>query len=105
MIKKKVTPKVSWFVYVLLCADGTLYTGITTNVERRVMEHNSTKKGAKYTRVRLPVSLAYSEKAKDRSKAAVREAALKKLSRKEKLSLIETKVKTTTLNTRQKSIL
>lgn len=97
MIKKKITPKVSWFVYVLLCADGTLYTGITTNIERRITEHNSTKKGAKYTRVRLPVSLAYSEKAKSRSQAAMREAALKKLSRTQKLALIQPKLKSTSI--------
>ena len=71
-----------------MCADQTLYTGITTDVQRRVEEHNSSKKSAKYTRARQPVVLAYSEAAENRSKALMREAALKKLSRKEKMLLI-----------------
>lgn len=81
-----------WYVYMLLCGDGTVYTGVTTNVERRVREHNSAKKGAKYTKVRQPLTLAYCEEANDRSAAQIREAALKKLSREEKLLLIKTSV-------------
>ncbi|HVT75211.1 MAG TPA: GIY-YIG nuclease family protein [Candidatus Paceibacterota bacterium] len=79
-----------YFLYVVRCADGTLYTGITTDVDRRVEEHNSTrsKAGAKYTRARQPVALVYSKPYKDRSAAAIAEAALKKLSRKEKLAII-----------------
>ena len=80
----------TWCVYILMCADQTLYTGITTDVQRRVEEHNSSKKSAKYTRARQPVVLAYSEAAENRSKALMREAALKKLSRKEKMLLIGT---------------
>lgn len=77
-----------WFVYILRCADGTLYTGITTDLARRLAEHNAGMgQGARYTRSRLPVALAYSEAAQDRSAAAKREAALKRLSRKAKLAL------------------
>ncbi len=79
-----------YFLYVVRCADDTLYTGITTDLDRRMAEHNSTrsKAGAKYTRARQPVAMVYSKKYKDRSSAAVAEAAMKKLSKEEKLSLI-----------------
>lgn len=80
-----------WHVYILQCGDDSLYTGITTDLKRRLAEHNDPHKGAKYTRARQPVALVYSEKAKDRSEAQVREAALKKLSRQEKLLLISRK--------------
>ncbi len=80
----------SWFVYILTCADGTLYTGVTTNLERRLKEHNAeTGLGAKYTRSRQPVSLYYSEEYPDRGLAQAREAAIKKLTRTEKLALPE----------------
>ena len=73
----------------LQCADDTLYTGITTDVQRRLREHNkSDKKGARYTRVRRPVSVVYQEDCKDRSHASTREYQLKKLSRGEKLKLV-----------------
>lgn len=78
----------NWAVYILKCGDGTLYTGISNDVEKRVNVHNSGK-GAKYTRVRLPVSLAYQETATDRSTASKREAVIKKFSRKDKLRLIK----------------
>ncbi len=78
----------SWFVYILRCADKTLYTGVTTDVTRRIKEHNAVK-GAKYTRVRQPVSLVYQETHKDRSSAQVREAAIKKLSRQQKEALLD----------------
>jgi putative endonuclease len=80
-----------WHVYILQCADDSLYTGITTELKRRLAEHNSPLKAAKYTRARQPVKLVFSEKASDRSAALVREAALKKLSRTEKLKLINSK--------------
>lgn len=76
-----------WYVYMLSCADGTVYTGVTTDLERRVVEHNTSPKGARYTRPRRPVSLSYSEEYATRSEAATREAALKKLTRTEKLLL------------------
>ena len=79
-----------YFVYILKCADETLYTGIATELERRIEEHNGSDKGAKYTRVRRPVRLVYSEKYPDRSSASKREYVIKKkMSRAEKLKLIE----------------
>jgi len=78
-----------YFVYILKCADETLYTGITTELERRIEEHNSSDKGAKYTLVRRPVRLVYSEEYPDRSTASKREYVIKKkMSRAEKLKLI-----------------
>lgn len=71
----------------LRCRDGTLYTGATNDLERRVATHGRGK-GAAYTRARLPVTLVWSEPAEDRSAALRREAALKRLSRGEKLRLI-----------------
>ena len=72
------------------CADSSLYTGITTELERRVKEHNESEKGAKYTKVRRPVHLVYSEKYSDRSSASKREYEIKKkMSREEKLKLIK----------------
>ena len=78
----------AWFVYMLRCADGTLYTGITTDVERRVAEHNGNHGlGARYTRSRRPVTLAHVEPAGSRAEAARREAAIKQLDRACKLAL------------------
>jgi len=69
--------------------DNTLYTGIATQLERRIEEHNGSDKGAKYTRARRPVKLVYSEKYTDRSSASKREYEIKKkMTRKEKLKLI-----------------
>lgn len=79
--------KTEWFVYILKCADGTFYTGITTDVARRVKEHNESAKGAKYTRVRRPLTLHYSEAAASRSDAAKREYELRTLSHKQKKQL------------------
>ena len=79
-----------YYIYIIQCADNTLYTGITTELERRIEEHNGSDKGAKYTRVRRPVRLVYSEKYPDRSAASKREYEIKKkMSRAEKLKLIE----------------
>jgi len=78
----------SYFVYILECNDSTLYTGIATDVKRRVDEHNNSDKGAKYTKNRRPVKLVYSEAQDDRSSASKREYAIKKLKRSEKLELI-----------------
>jgi len=77
----------SYFVYIVQCSDDTLYTGIATDVKRRVQEHNSSDKGAKYTKVRRPVKLIYSEESENRSSATKREIAIKKLSRAKKLEL------------------
>jgi len=77
-------------LYMVQCADKTLYTGITTDLKRRISEHNSSVKGAKYTRSRRPVVLVYSENYPDKSSASKREYEIKKkMSRAEKLALIE----------------
>jgi putative endonuclease len=76
-----------WYVYILQCADGTLYTGIATDVDARLVTHNAGK-GAKYTRGRLPARLLYREKAGDRSAALKREHAIKRLSAAEKRALV-----------------
>lgn len=77
-----------YYVYMLQCRDGTLYTGITTDVARRTAVHNSGK-GAKYTRSRLPVTVVYQEPQPDKSAALKRELAIKRLTRAQKLQLID----------------
>lgn len=77
----------SWWVYMLRCGDGTLYTGATNNIQRRLAAHNSGR-GAKYTRSRLPVELVWREEQPDKSAALRREAYLKTLTRSQKLALI-----------------
>ena len=78
----------SWYVYILRCKDGTLYTGSTDDVQRRLAVHNSGK-GAKYTRGRLPVEVVYAEACESYSAALKREYAIKQLNRQEKLNMIE----------------
>lgn len=77
-----------WFVYILRCSDGTLYTGMTDDVARRAQVHNAGK-GAKYTRSRTPVEVVYSEECESYSAALKREYAIKGLTRQQKLNLIE----------------
>ena len=77
-----------WYLYILRCGDGTLYTGITTDIETRLSQHRSGK-GAKYTRGRGPLELVYREQCEDHSQALQRELAVKAMSREEKLSLIK----------------
>jgi putative endonuclease len=79
----------SYHVYILTCADGTLYTGSTNKLEKRLHEHNHAKSGAHYTKIRRPVTLAYSESCADYSTARAREAEIKRMSKKEKLKLIK----------------
>ena len=79
----------SWTVYIVECKDGSLYTGITTDVTRRIHEHNTSPKGAKYTQYRRPVKLVYNESCEDRSSAGKREWQIKRLSRGNKLKLIK----------------
>ena len=79
----------TWFAYIVICNDGTLYTGITTDVQRRVDEHNNSNKGAKYTKTKRPVKLVYTEQSETRSTASKREYQIKQLSRKDKLKLIQ----------------
>ena len=76
-----------WYIYILRCGDGTLYTGITDDVEKRLAAHQSGR-GAKYTRGRGPLTLVHTEEVPDKSAALKREAAVKKLSRAGKLKLI-----------------
>jgi putative endonuclease len=78
-----------YFVYILECADKTLYTGITNDLEKRLKSHNTSKTGAKYTRSRRPVTLKYQESCATKGLALKREATLKKLNREEKLELIK----------------
>jgi putative endonuclease len=80
-----------YYLYILKCADATLYVGITTDLKRRVMEHNENKLGAKYTATRRPVELVFAQKFCSRSLASKAEARIKKMKRAEKLKLIKTK--------------
>ncbi len=80
--------KGDYFVYILECRDKTLYCGITTDLKRRLLEHNSSTLGAKYTRGRRPVILRYSKKYFSRSDAMKEEARIKKLSKAEKVTLV-----------------
>ncbi|MEK7279095.1 MAG: GIY-YIG nuclease family protein [Nitrospirota bacterium] len=77
-----------WYIYIVECPDKTLYTGITTDMEKRIKTHNCSNKGAKYTRGRRPVKVVYLSEIKNRSDSLKEEARIKKLSRKEKLKLI-----------------
>lgn len=79
----------SWYTYILQCADSSLYTGVTTDIKRRLHEHNHTNKAAKYTRVRRPLTLVYSEQCETRVQACKREWQIKRLARAQKLALIE----------------
>lgn len=78
----------SWYVYILRCRDDTLYTGVTDDVDRRAAVHNAGK-GAKYTRGRRPVQVVYREAVPDKSAALKRELAIKALSRRQKLALLD----------------
>ena len=84
-----------YYLYILKCADDTLYTGITTDLERRVNEHNTSNLGARYTSSRRPVRLVYSKKFKDRSSASKEEARIKKLKRSDKIKIINDLAKRT----------
>lgn len=89
---KQTTDQKSWFVYILRCADNSLYTGVTTDISRRLDQHNGLiKNGAKYTRNRQPVTLVYQETSNSRSEACKREYAIKDLSKSDKELLIATK--------------
>jgi putative endonuclease len=80
-----------WHLYILQCSDRTFYTGITTDVDRRVNEHNSMPVGAKYTRCRRPVELVYAKRFKTRQLAMKEELRVKKLAREDKMKLIKSK--------------
>ena len=76
------------YTYIVECADGTLYTGWTTNVQKRVKAHNEEKSGAKYTKAKRPVKLVYYEGYETKEEAMRREYAIKQLTRKQRLELI-----------------
>lgn len=80
----------SWFLYILECSDGTLYTGITNDVTRRLHQHNNGK-GARYTRTRRPVKLLYYEPCPNRAQALIRECAIKALPRVRKLKFVQSR--------------
>jgi putative endonuclease len=77
-----------WYVYILRCRDDSLYTGVTTDLVRRLNEHNSRGKGARYTRYRQPVILVYAEQVVSREEACRREVQIKRMARPGKLQLI-----------------
>lgn len=78
-----------YYLYILECIDKTLYTGITTDLKRRIDEHNDTRLGAKYTSARRPVKLIYSKRFKNRSTASKAEVRIKNLTKLQKLKLIK----------------
>jgi putative endonuclease len=78
-----------WYVYIVRCSDNSLYAGVTKDIERRVTEHNTNDKlGARYTKPRRPVALVYAEVSESRSQASKRELEIKRLTKKQKESLI-----------------
>jgi putative endonuclease len=79
---------VAWFTYLVRCADGTLYCGVSTDVSRRVEEHNTSPRGARYTRSRRPVALVWRRRFRTRSAACREEARVKRLDREDKLALV-----------------
>jgi putative endonuclease len=93
MTKREVlgATKKMYYLYILQCADKSLYTGITVDLTRRLDEHNNSQLGARYTKARRPVKIVYSKKFRSRSAAAKAESRIKKLSRENKLKLIKLK--------------
>ena len=81
-----------YYVYIVQCADGTFYTGYTTDVKRRILEHNFSSRSAKYTRSRRPIKLLYKEEYDDLSSALRREHQIKRLSRSAKKALVDKNV-------------
>lgn len=78
-----------YFVYILQCADNTLYCGSTNDLQKRVRQHNNAKNGAHYTKIRRPVALVYSEQLETYAQVRAREAEIKRMSRDEKMNLIQ----------------
>ena len=89
MVRNGIMNKSKVFVYILKCADDTLYIGSTNDLEKRLHAHNNLRTGAKYTRGRRPVKLVYREECKDYAEVRKREGELKRLSRADKLDLIK----------------
>lgn len=77
-----------WFVYMVRCADNTLYTGVTTDIERRLHEHNGSARGARYTRARRPVTMVWQEESENRAAACRREYEVRNFDRLKKLDLL-----------------
>jgi putative endonuclease len=81
---------IHWLVYILICSDETLYTGVTNDIERRIKQHNGeVAGGAKYTHTRQPCTVVYTEKHQNRSDAQKREYEIKSLTKKQKLEIIQ----------------
>lgn len=80
-----------FFTYILICSDNSLYTGSTNNLEKRIHEHNNTKSGAHYTKIRRPVELMYSEEFQTLGEARSRESEIKRMTKIQKLKLIQSK--------------
>tara|TARA_R100001082_G_C4330788_1_gene145535 strand:- start:687 stop:950 length:264 start_codon:yes stop_codon:yes gene_type:complete len=78
-----------WYLYVVQCSDGTLYTGVTTDTDRRINEHNTSPRGAKYTKTRRPVKLVYKRRYANRSEAQSAEYEFKKMLRGQKIQIIK----------------
>lgn len=100
-VQTRLSAKNKWTLYIIECSDGTFYTGITNDLSRRLLQHNDGS-ASRYTRVRTPVKLLYQEECAGRSEALIKEAAIKALSRKEKESLINQKVRRTAFNQRKR---
>ena len=81
----------TWHIYIIECSDGSLYTGVTNDLDKRITAHNAGR-GAKYTKSRRPVHLRYSETARDRKQASQREHVIKSLQKSTKISLIASKL-------------
>jgi len=81
-----------YYLYLVKCADKTLYAGITVDLARRIKEHNSSALGARYTRSRRPVKLVYSKRFRNRSTASKAEARIKKMTREQKLKIVKEKI-------------
>ncbi len=79
------------YIYILSCSDNTLYTGSTNDLTKRIHQHNNAKNGAHYTKIRRPVTLTYSEQVDTLSEARAREAEIKRMSKSQKLLLINSK--------------
>lgn len=82
-----------YYVYILRCADDTLYVGSTNNLEKRLHQHNNAKSGAHYTKIRRPVVIEYYQELGSLGEARSREAEIKRLNRKNKLELINSSIK------------
>jgi putative endonuclease len=88
LLNTEISDKNMYYTYILKCADETFYTGCTHDLERRIKEHNTSKRGAHYTKIRRPVEIFFKEEFLTLKEARKREGEIKKMSRKEKMSLV-----------------